>query len=607
MTFLNPEVLYYLLPLLFILFALLITQNDSQEHYFSKEVMEKLRATTNKLTLRERNVLFLFVGIFMVVALANPVIKDKEIEVKAKSSDIMIALDISDSMLAEDIYPNRLKLAKKKGLELLKLTPNDRVGVIAFAKNSYLVSPLSFDSQAVSFLLSKLKTDFITEKGTDFLSLLDVVANSSDSKGKKYLLILSDGGDKTDFSQEIESAKEKNIVVFVLGVATKKGSPIKKDNGEFIKYKGDIIITKLNENIVDFATKTGGSFIKSVNSDEDVKAMLKEINSVSEKKELKSETIQQYTPLFYYPLGLAIFILIFALSSINRGLKTKNIAVIVFSMFFLNSLELKASILDFNNLSKAKEAYENGDYGTSNKLYSEYATKNHNASSYFNSGNSLYKKGDYNGAIKQYEKAVFQDKSLNAKKYSNMGNAYAKQGDMANFQKAIKAYEESLSLEENKDTRDNLESVKKAMEKQKEQKNKNNKEKDNKNKKDGGSKDSEKGDKDSENSNKSDKDSKKEKGKKDKKKDDSKSKQQKNSSNNKKDDSNSSEDTQNNKKDLEKNSVNSSTKELKMKKGAMSEKEMKKWLQKLNKGQSSYMYQLNKNNKNKGETDEKPW
>ncbi len=318
MNFLHPESLYYLMPPLFILFGLLLTQKEAEAHFFSKEVMSKLRVSANTLTLKARNALFFLAGFLIIIALSGPVINEGTVVVKAKSADIMIALDISDSMLAEDVYPNRLKLAKQKAINLLKLAPNERIGIIAFAKNSYLVSPLSFDHGAVSFLLRQLNTDSITEKGTNFLSLLDIVDNSIKDDTKKYLLLLSDGGDSKDFSKEIEYAKDNNIVIFILGIGTKKGAPIKLKDGSFIKQNGDIIISKLNENIADLATKSGGVYIESANSDADVKAMLREIESNSEAKELKSEEIQKFIPLFYYPLGLALLILLIATSSMGK-------------------------------------------------------------------------------------------------------------------------------------------------------------------------------------------------------------------------------------------------------------------------------------------------
>jgi len=285
MSFLHPEFLYYMLPLIFILFGLLLTQKEAHATFFSDEVMQKLRVSSNTLTLKARNALFFLIAVLMTIALAGPVIKDGKIEVTAKSADIMIALDISDSMLAEDVYPSRLQLAKQKALELLRLAPNERIGVIAFAKNSYLVSPLSFDHDAVAFLLKKLDTNAITEQGTDFMAMLEVVDKSIKKDVKKYLLILTDGGDKKDFANEIAFAKEKGITIFVLGIGTPQGAPIKLENGEFIKQNGKIIVSKLNEKIADLAKKSGGVYIESVNSNADVKAMLKEIEQNSKKKE----------------------------------------------------------------------------------------------------------------------------------------------------------------------------------------------------------------------------------------------------------------------------------------------------------------------------------
>ncbi|MCW8895248.1 VWA domain-containing protein, partial [Sulfurimonas sp.] len=467
MTFLHPEFLYYMLPPLFILFALLLTQKESQAHYFSKEVMDRLRVSANTLTLKARNALFLLMGFFMILALAEPVIKDGTIEIKAKSADIMIALDISDSMLAEDVYPNRLEMAKQKALTLLDESPNERIGIVAFAKNSYLVSPLSFDTSAVAFLLRQLNTQSITEKGTDFLSILDVVSKTQKAQEKKYLLILSDGGDKSDFSDEIEMAKEHGISVFILGVGTKKGAPIKLQDGTFIKQNGDIIVSKLNESISELATKTGGVYIQSTTSSDDIKTMLKEITNISDEKELKSEEIQRYIPLFYYPVAMALLILLIATSSMSKRQSVSLPSVfILFSLLFTN-VHVEAGILDFVELNKAKEAYEKGNYDESAKLYEKYAKESANGESYYNAANAYYKQKKYKEAIESYKKATFDTPEARAKNYSNLGNAYVKEQGEDSLQKAIESYEKSLEIQEDKDTRENLQEVKKLLEKQK--------------------------------------------------------------------------------------------------------------------------------------------
>lgn len=596
MTFLHPEFLYYMLPPLFLLFALLLTQKEAHADFFSKEVMDRLRAGKNRLTLKRRNILFLLMGFFMIVALAQPAIKDGLVEVKAKSADIMVAIDISDSMLATDIYPNRLEASKQKLLRLLGESLNERIGIIAFAKNSYLLSPLSFDTNAVAFLLRQLNTSSITEKGTDFLSVLEVFGKTDKSSGKKYLLILSDGGDKSDFSKEIELAKKHNIVVFVLGIATKKGSPIKLQDGTLIKHNGEVIISQLNEKIADLATKTGGVYIQSTTSSDDIKRMFQEIMSVSQEKELKSEEIQRHTPLFYYPLGMALLILLIATSSLSRS---KNIAsVFMLSFFLFSSQHLEAGVLDFMDLKKAKEAYESGEYEKAAKLYEEHAQSSSNERSYYNAANAYYKDKKYKEAIELYKKATFKEEELRAKNFSNLGNAYAKDGDL---QQALEAYKSSLEIFEDKDTRDNMQEVEKLLKEQErdskdsEQENQEDKEPSDKDKskKEDKSEGSDKGDE------KEEKEEESEKREESDKKDDSKEAR-------KEPDKKESKDEKSDNDEKQKKDENSSSAQVEQK-DIMSDEEQMKWLKELSGDSSTYLYKLNEEEGTTKNQDEKPW
>ncbi|QOY51300.1 VWA domain-containing protein [Candidatus Sulfurimonas baltica] len=630
MSFLHPEFLYYMLPPLFILFALLLTQKESQAEYFSEEVMSKLRVSANSLTLKARNTLFLLMGVFMILALAQPVIKEGTVEVKAKSADIMIALDISDSMLAEDIYPNRLESAKQKALTLLDEAPNERIGIVAFAKNSYLVSPLSFDTSAVSFLLRQLDTTSITEKGTDFLSVIDIVSKSQKEQKKKYLLILSDGGDKSDFSQEIELAKEQGVTVFILGVATKKGAPIKLSDGTFIKHNGDIIISKLNENIIELATKTGGVYIESSTSSNDIKTMLREITNISDEKELKSEEIQRFIPLFYYPLAIALMILLIATSSISKRQKSSLPSVFVLFILLFSNLHVEAGMLDFMELNKAKEAYEKGDFENSAKLYEEYAKESGSGEGYYNSGNSYYKQKKYKEALESYKKATFDTPEGRAKNFSNIGNAHVKEASQGSLEKAVEAYEKSLEESEDKNTRENLEAVKKLIEKQKQDSKEDNKEDSDKkdkdkdqdkkdkeskenDKKDGDKKESEdkqKKESDEKDENKEEKDSSKSENSEDKQKnkDDMKSKEEKEKEEKEKREKENKEKKKDDLKELNKDEKdNSKDKTQEFDTSKMSEAEEQKWMQQLNTDSNTYLYQLNNEKPKNSDSDEKPW
>lgn len=605
MSFLHPEYFYYLIPLLFIIFSFLLLKKEAQEHFFSKEVMEKLQVTVKALSLKTRNKLFFLIGLLLAVTLAEPVIKDGTIEIKSKSADIMIALDISDSMLAEDIYPNRLRFVKQKAMKLLKLAPRERIGVVAFAKNSYLVSPMSFDHDAVGFLLRQLGTDSITEKGTDFMALLNVVHTTIKKEGKKHLLILSDGGDKDDFSDEIEFAKENNIVVYILGVGTQKGAPIKNKDGSFIKYKGEIIVSSLNEDISKFATESGGVYIESVKSDDDVKAMLHEIDRASTKKELQVEEVQKFIALFYYPLGLAIFLLLIATSSIGRK-NAHPIALIM--LFVLVNPDAKAGLFDFIDLENAKEAYESQKYKKSQDIYSKYAGETNSSASYYNKGNSLYKQEKFDEAIAAYSQTKFDDNSSKAATLANIGNAHVKQGEEKSLENAVKAYEESLANKEDKEVQENLEAVKKELEKQKQDKKQDEQEKqdkqDNKDKK--SNKDS---DEDKKSDKKSDEKGDEQKDKKDKKSD-GKSEEEKKKEQEKKEQEESKKKKENlDKLDEEKENDDASNQAQEAEnKDEMSDAEEEKWLNRLNSQQNTFMYMLNDNDKSNEENlDEKPW
>ncbi len=579
MTFLHPEFLYYMLPPLFILFALLLTQKDVQAQFFSEEVIDKLRTNANTLTLQARNALFFLIGFLIVIALAQPVIKDGTIQVKQKSADIMVALDISNSMLAQDVYPNRLELAKKKAQDFIDGVDGDRIGVMAFAKNSYLVSPLSFDTKAVKFLLQKLDTTSITQQGTSIQTLLESF-NKHSKNEQKYLLIFSDGGDKKDFSQEIAYAKEHKISVFVVAMGSKKGSAVKDVNGEFIKQNGQIIISKLNENIADLATKSGGFYVQNTTSNEDVEFMLKQIKRYTTKKELKNQQIQKYIPLFYYPVGLALFILLFATSSMSKRESVYVPAMVVFML--ISPTVSKAGVLDFLELQKADESYTNKEYKKSEKIYKEFLKHSSSSEAHYNLANSLYKQKKYDEAIKEYENSFFGSKDKKASKYANIGNAYAQKQDEKSLQNAIKSYEKSLEYKEDKDVRENLEAVKELLKKKKQKKQK-------------------KQDKKQKQQQKNKQQNKKDSGK--------KSQQNKQNSNKKKSDKKKSE----NKKDEKKQKQNTQkdtqqkTAPQKANPQKMSEKEMKKWLKKLEQKQSSFMYKLNKSKPQKEFEDEKPW
>ena len=470
MKFLHPEFIYFMLPPLIILFALLMTQKEKQALYFSDEVMEKLRVNSKRMGIRARNALFFLVGVLLVLSLAQPMVADGKVDVKAKSADIMIGLDISDSMLASDLYPSRLELAKHKILSLFKLAPTERFGVLAFADSSYLVAPMSFDHEALSFLVRQLDTTSITEKGTDIMQLLVGADKSMKEQKKRYLLLLSDGGDKNDFSDEIAYAKSHNIKVYIIAVATQTGAPIKNQTG-FVTQNGKIVISKLNPAIATLATQTGGVYIEGVSSDRDIEKMYSEIEASVNEKTLKTQTITKYIPLFHIPIGFALFFLLLALSSMSKREIVKVPSVFILFAVMFASPSSHAGILDFKLLDDAKNAYTKGEFHQSSNLYEHYNEAHDKGEANYNLANSLYKEKRYKQAAQTYKKVHFADKQKEAQLLYNLANAYAKSGD---FQNAISSYNQALIYKEDKDARTNKAIIEKLLREQqkKEQENK---------------------------------------------------------------------------------------------------------------------------------------
>jgi len=599
MKFLHPEFIYYMILPLIILFSLLLTQKEAIGSFFSDEVMQKLRVDSNSLTLKARNGLFFLAGLFMILALSEPVYIDGKVKIEQKSADILVALDISNSMLANDVYPNRLALSKKKAIDFISSLTSDRVGVIAFASGSYLVSPLSFDKEAVAFLLKNLDTSSITEQGTNFLSLLDVAKSTSKKSKEKYLVIFSDGGDKKDFSKEIKYAKENGIIVFVLGIATKKGSPIRLKNGEFMRYKGEIVITKLNQNISSFALGTGGVYVEYTNSNKDIKALKNELEKIVRKEELKAKMVEKYIPLFYFPLGFAMILILIATSSMTKRVEVEVPSIFLIGFLILFAPQAKASLFDFVDIKEAKEMYNKKDYLSSANKYEKYAKKSKKPEAYYNAGNGYYKAKMYKQAIKNYKKVQTNNSDLMARTLANLGNAYVK---INQLQKAIEYYEDSLKLYEDKEVRQNLEEIKKYLKNKKKQNSQQNKQQKQNNLK----------------NNKSDNNKKNSKNQQSKSQNNKNQNNKKNSKKNSKENSNHKKlDKQKNDKKNKSNKSEQKTKQAKQKEGKslmskvkhnekfMTNKEEKKWLKELNKDSKTFLYMIKP--AQNGDINEKPW
>jgi Ca-activated chloride channel family protein len=300
--FLHPQILIFLLIPLTILAILIITNKNSLNINFSKESIKKLLALNSGMSQTHRNI-FIFISlILMIVALARPVMPKESIDIDAKLTPLVILLDLSKSMKATDLYPNRLEVAKKKIDDILNSNRELLISVVVFAKESYLLSPLSKDSESIKFMLKNFYNNSSFAEGSNILSALNSANRVLKDYENRNIIILSDGGDKLELNEELEYLKANNLKLYSIAVATKKGSPIKDGDNYLTDSSGNIVNLTLNEAIKDLSINSGGAYIESSYSNSDVTQIL---NSIDDGKESLSYSVKVYKELFYYPLILA--------------------------------------------------------------------------------------------------------------------------------------------------------------------------------------------------------------------------------------------------------------------------------------------------------------
>ncbi len=458
MKFLAVEFFPLMLIPSFVLLYLILTNKSQIERLFDTEILQKLKIDQG-LSKQLRITLLFLALFFMIVAMARPVYQKGVVEVQSYHGEVVIALDISRSMKATDYYPDRLTFAKKKIEEILQKASHLSIGLIAFAKDAYIVSPMTDDKEALEYLLKRLDTSMLSMRGTNILAALkSAQLLLKRAKGKNVLLI-TDGGDERDFKEEIAFAKEHGMRVFVLAVATQKGSPI-LERGEYLKdKKGDIVITKLNPHIKKLANATKGVFWQARLDQKDIEEFLSRI--APQKKSLKVKKVVDQIEFYPYFVGLALLFLFLSFFD----LPSKKIAFVFVGLL---AVKMHAGLLDFKAIEEAKDAYKRQNYKEAAQDFEEVIKLKHSPQSYYDAANAYYKLKRYKKAIEYYNKVTTGDKELEFRKLHNLGNSYFQ---LHQFKKAIEMYEKALRIKEDKDTRFNLELAKKMLKKQKQSQN----------------------------------------------------------------------------------------------------------------------------------------
>jgi Ca-activated chloride channel family protein len=319
--FQNPQYFYLLLllPLVVLLFLAYTTwRKKAQKAFADAKLLQKIvpERSLNKPILKL--VLSLVVITLLSMALVNPQVGTSLETIKREGVDIVFAIDVSKSMLAEDIQPNRLERAKLTISRTLDNLVSDRVGIITYAGRAYPQLPITTDYGAARLFLKSVSTDLIPSQGTAMGEAIELATAYFDDEDQKnrLLIILSDGEDHEEGIEEaIALAKENNITIYCVGAGTARGGPIPvMRNGYRVGYKkdnqGNVVITQLNEELLaQIATATGGAYLNGKSTRTVVETLLDEILKM-EKKEFETSLYADYEDQFQWLLGPALLLLI---------------------------------------------------------------------------------------------------------------------------------------------------------------------------------------------------------------------------------------------------------------------------------------------------------
>ncbi|MDT0606468.1 VWA domain-containing protein [Croceitalea rosinachiae] len=337
----DEKLYFYLLgivPVLVLLFLLLQVWKKSKQHEFANSKLLKRLAPNKSKFKSTLKLIVLLLGLAcLVVALVNPKIGTKLETVKREGVDIVFAVDVSKSMLAEDIAPNRLEKSKRLVSEIINQLASDRIGIIAYAGQAYPQLPITTDYGAAKMFLQSMNTNMLSSQGTAINSAIELATTyyNDEEQTNRVLFIISDGEDHSEGStlNAVGEATQNGIRIFTIGVGKPKGAPIpikRKGVVESLKKnaEGEVVITKLNEPVLSaIADEGNGVYINGANTENAVEFIKEELNKM-DKKEFEAKQFAEYKDQFQWFLGMGLFFLfldIFLLDRKTKWLKKLNL------------------------------------------------------------------------------------------------------------------------------------------------------------------------------------------------------------------------------------------------------------------------------------------
>lgn len=303
--------LLLLVPLFFVLFAIGNRLRRKRiEKLGDPELVSSLMPSFSSARSWVRVTLFSIGFFFFVIGLSRPLIGAKLKEHQTKGVEIMIALDVSNSMLAEDYTPCRLDRAKLAVSRLVDKLRDDRIGLVVFAGSAYVQLPITTDYVSARMFLNSISTESVPVQGTALADAISTSARSFSAQSEKsrVIIVITDGEDhEGDPVKAAKQAVEMGARVFTIGVGSPEGKPIPM-NGELLKdQNGEIVVTRLNEDLLkEIAAAGNGAYVRAGNSEFGLNPIISEVRKMDAEK-LNSVVFEEYDEQYMYFFAIALF------------------------------------------------------------------------------------------------------------------------------------------------------------------------------------------------------------------------------------------------------------------------------------------------------------
>ncbi len=314
--FANPHILYLLLivPAAVALFIFAqVRRRRRLERFASSSLLAQLTPSASPARVRTKFVLYTLAVVFLILAAARPQVGSKLREEHQKGIEMMLVVDVSNSMLAEDFEPNRLDRTKFAIDRVVESMKQDRIGVVAFAGEAQVQLPITSDYRMARAFARKLSPQMVRTQGTDLGAAIKLASMSfsSQSEGSRVMILITDGENhESDALEAAQAAAERGIAIYTIGIGTPEGAPIMIGGDYLTDEDGNMVVSKLDEKMLqEIASVTGGAYVRATKQSIGLKEIVDRLKELDE-SDLATTRFEAFDEQYQYPLVVALLLLL---------------------------------------------------------------------------------------------------------------------------------------------------------------------------------------------------------------------------------------------------------------------------------------------------------